>query len=111
MSTHDSLQPMAALGTTLSSFDRTYDPSAAVFRLSPQRSVTRPFRVYGHLQTSTETNMPVSEMTALGWFHTAACMVALVAGAIQLCSEKGTAAHALRGKVYFWSMVIAFGLT
>jgi uncharacterized membrane protein len=55
--------------------------------------------------------MPVSEMTLLGWFHTAACMVALVAGATQLCSEKGTAAHALRGKVYFWSMVIAFGTT
>jgi uncharacterized membrane protein len=55
--------------------------------------------------------MPVSEITALGWFHTAACMVALVAGAIQLWSEKGTAAHALRGKVYFWSMVIAFSMT
>jgi uncharacterized membrane protein len=55
--------------------------------------------------------MPVSEMTLLGWFHTAACMVALVAGAMQLWGEKGTAAHALRGKVYFWSMAIAFGLT
>ena len=55
--------------------------------------------------------MPVSEITALGWFHTTACMVALVAGAMQLWSEKGTAAHALRGKVYFWSMVIAFGTT
>jgi uncharacterized membrane protein len=50
-------------------------------------------------------------MTALGWFHSAACMVALVAGAMQLWSEKGTAAHVLRGKVYFWSMVIAFGTT
>jgi uncharacterized membrane protein len=55
--------------------------------------------------------MPVSEMTPLGWFHTAACMVALVAGAMQLWSEKGTAAHALRGKFYVWSMVIAFGTT
>jgi uncharacterized membrane protein len=55
--------------------------------------------------------MPVSEMTLLGWFHTAACMVALVAGAMQLWSEKGTAAHTLRGKFYFWSMVIAFGTT
>lgn len=55
--------------------------------------------------------MPISEMTPLGWFHTAACMVALVAGAIQLYGEKGTAAHAFRGKVYFWSMVTAFGTT
>lgn len=55
--------------------------------------------------------MPVSEMTPLGWFHTAACLVALIAGAIQLGSRKGTAAHAVRGKVYFWSMVIAFGTT
>jgi len=55
--------------------------------------------------------MPISEMTPLGWFHTAACMVALVAGAIQLCGEKGTTAHALRGKVYSWSMVVAFGTT
>jgi len=55
--------------------------------------------------------MPISEMTPLGWFHTAACLVALVAGAIQLFGEKGTAAHVLRGRVYFWSMVIAFGAT
>ena len=55
--------------------------------------------------------MPISEMTPLGWFHTAACMVALVAGAIQLFAKKGTTAHALRGKVYLWSMVIAFGTT
>lgn len=55
--------------------------------------------------------MPISEMTPLGWFHTVACLVALVAGAIQLCARKGTAAHALRGKIYFWSMGIAFVLT
>lgn len=55
--------------------------------------------------------MPISEMTLLGWFHTAACMVALVAGAMQLFGEKGTAAHVMRGRAYFWSMVIAFGLT
>jgi uncharacterized membrane protein len=55
--------------------------------------------------------MPVSEMTALGWFHTAACVVALVAGAMQLFREKGTATHSLRGQAYFWSMVLAFGST
>lgn len=55
--------------------------------------------------------MPVSEMTLLGWFHTAACLVALVAGAMQLFGEKGTSAHALRGKVYLWSMAFAFGST
>jgi uncharacterized membrane protein len=38
-------------------------------------------------------------------------MVALVSGAMQLFGEKGTVAHALRGKVYFWSMVVTFGLT
>jgi uncharacterized membrane protein len=55
--------------------------------------------------------MPVSEVTALGWFHTAACMVALVAGALQLFGKKGTAAHALRGKIYFWSILIAMATT
>jgi uncharacterized membrane protein len=55
--------------------------------------------------------MPVSDVTLLGWFHTAACMIALVVGAIQLFSNKGTIAHARRGSVYFWSMVIANGTT
>ena len=35
--------------------------------------------------------MPISEVTPLGWLHTAACMVALLVGAIQLGSRKGTA--------------------
>jgi len=51
--------------------------------------------------------MPISDITPLGWIHTAACMVALVVGAIQLGSRKGTVRHAWRGNVYFWSMVIA----
>jgi uncharacterized membrane protein len=55
--------------------------------------------------------MPVGEITLIGWIHTAACMVALVVGAMQLFGEKGTAAHALRGKLYLWSMVVASGLT
>ena len=55
--------------------------------------------------------MPVSEVTALGWFHVAASMVALVAGALQLFGKKGTAAHALRGKIYFWSLSIALVTT
>jgi len=55
--------------------------------------------------------MPISEVTALGWFHTAACMVALVVGALQLFGKKGTAAHALRGKIYLWSMLIALAAT
>ena len=55
--------------------------------------------------------MPISEVTALGWFHTAACVVALVVGALQLFGKKGTATHALRGKIYFWSMLIAMATT
>lgn len=55
--------------------------------------------------------MPVNEITALGWFHTAVCMAALVVGALQLFGKKGTAAHALRGKMYFWSMLIAMATT
>jgi len=55
--------------------------------------------------------MPVSDVTPLGWFHTAACLVALVIGAVQVGSTKGTAAHRWRGNVYFWSMVIANGTT
>jgi len=54
---------------------------------------------------------PISEVTAIGWVHTAACMVALVVGALQLFGKKGTAAHALRGKIYFCSMLIAMATT
>ena len=54
---------------------------------------------------------PISEVTALGWVHTAACIVALVDAAHQLFGKKGTAAHALRGKIYLWSMLFAFATT
>lgn len=55
--------------------------------------------------------MHINEITVLGWFHTTVCMVALLAGALQLFGKKGTAAHALRGKIYFWSMLIAMSTT
>jgi uncharacterized membrane protein len=58
-----------------------------------------------------ESHVPVSEVTALGWFHTAACSIALVFGALQLFGKKQTAAHPLRGKIYFWSMSIAMTTT
>lgn len=55
--------------------------------------------------------MTPGPITPIGWLHTAACTVALIAGAIQLTSAKRTPAHPLRGSVYFWSTVIAYGTT
>jgi uncharacterized membrane protein len=53
--------------------------------------------------------MPIGEVTLLGWFHSAAYTAALIAGAVQLFGAKGTPVHAVRGRIFFWSMVIANG--
>jgi uncharacterized membrane protein len=51
--------------------------------------------------------MRLSNISPLGWTHTVACVVAMVAGTRQLVGRKGTAAHALSGSIYFVSMLIA----
>jgi uncharacterized membrane protein len=51
--------------------------------------------------------MQLPEVSALGWIHSALCTVALTVGALQLARHKRSADHAIRGRVYFWSMVLA----
>ena len=50
--------------------------------------------------------MHVADITLIGWIHSLACLVALVAGALNLVAEKGTAQHKAVGGAYFWSMVL-----
>ena len=58
--------------------------------------------------------MHVADITLIGWIHTLACLVALVAGALNLAAEKGTPQHKAVGSAYFWSMIVlnlsAFGI-
>lgn len=49
--------------------------------------------------------MRVTDITLVGWFHAAVCLIALFAGALNLFSAKGTAQHRLVGNAYFWSMI------
>src|SRR5579862_9592395 len=49
--------------------------------------------------------MRISDITLIGWLHTITILVALIAGAINLVSDKGTAQHKLVGQTYFWSMI------
>lgn len=51
--------------------------------------------------------MNINDISLLGWNHTVACLLALIAGAMQLAGEKGTPAHALKCNIYCLSMVIA----
>jgi len=58
--------------------------------------------------------MHVADITPIGWIHTLACLVAIVAGALNLAAEKGTAQHRAVGRLYVWSMIVlnlsAFGI-
>ncbi len=49
--------------------------------------------------------MLTGNISLLGWFHSAACIVALVTGAWNLVMPKGTAAHRLMGRWYVYTMV------
>jgi uncharacterized membrane protein len=49
--------------------------------------------------------MLTGNISLLGWFHSAACIVALVAGAWNLVMSKGTALHRLVGRCYVYTMV------
>jgi uncharacterized membrane protein len=50
--------------------------------------------------------MHISDITAIGWLHSAACVIAFFAGANNLIAEKGTARHRAIGLAYFWSMIV-----
>jgi len=49
--------------------------------------------------------MLTGNISLLGWFHSAACIVALVTGAWNLVMPKGTALHRLVGRAYVTTMV------
>jgi len=49
--------------------------------------------------------MHIHDITLIGWFHSLACVIALLAGAINLAATKGTPRHKRVGRAYFWSMV------
>jgi hypothetical protein len=51
--------------------------------------------------------MNYNDISFIGWIHTLACVVAMITGAMELLSRKGTPAHAARGNTYFLSMVLA----
>jgi uncharacterized membrane protein len=45
------------------------------------------------------------DLYPIGWVHTLASLIALVAGAIVLVRPKGTSAHRLRGRIYVLAMI------
>jgi uncharacterized membrane protein len=45
------------------------------------------------------------DLYPIGWVHTLASLIALVAGAVVLVRPKGTPAHRLRGRIYVLAMV------
>jgi uncharacterized membrane protein len=49
--------------------------------------------------------MHVHDITLIGWAHTIACLIALVAGGWNIVGPKGTPRHILMGRVYVWSMI------
>jgi len=51
--------------------------------------------------------MNMDGVSFLGWVHTIACTVALLAGAYVLLREKGTARHKQMGRIYFYALLVA----
>lgn len=51
--------------------------------------------------------MRIGDIIFLGWVHVAPTIVALIAGAWNLCLPKGTALHRKVGLAYVWSMIAA----
>ena len=45
------------------------------------------------------------DLYPVGWVHTLASLIALMAGAIVLVRPKGTAVHRLRGRIYVLAMI------
>ena len=54
--------------------------------------------------------MDMQGVSLIGWIHTVACTVALIAGGWSIFAEKGTGPHKFRGHIYAWSMIAANGL-
>jgi uncharacterized membrane protein len=50
--------------------------------------------------------MRLDGISPIGWVHTAACILALIAGALQLWREKGTPPHRAIGTTYVLSMIV-----
>ena len=50
--------------------------------------------------------MLIENISAIGWLHSIACVIALAAGAWNLVMPKGTAIHRLVGRAYFYTMVV-----
>ena len=51
--------------------------------------------------------MRVGDIVFFGWVHVVPTIVALIAGAWNLCLPKGTALHRKVGLAYVWSMIAA----
>lgn len=52
-------------------------------------------------------HMEAAPVSLIGWLHTAACVIAMIAGTVQLVSRVGTPRHRMLGDAYFYSMVVA----
>lgn len=51
--------------------------------------------------------MPVPPISLIGWLHTAVCVAAMAAGAVALCTRKGSARHRRCGRWYVRTMIAA----
>jgi uncharacterized membrane protein len=50
--------------------------------------------------------MHIHDITLIGWVHTLACLIALVAGGWNIVGAKGTPRHILMGRVYVVAMIV-----
>jgi uncharacterized membrane protein len=50
--------------------------------------------------------MLIENISAIGWLHSIASVIALAAGAWNLALRKGTAIHRLVGRTYFYTMIV-----
>ncbi len=51
--------------------------------------------------------MSVAPISLIGWLHTAVCVAAMAAGAVALCTRKGSARHRRCGRWYVGTMIAA----
>jgi uncharacterized membrane protein len=51
--------------------------------------------------------MHISNISLIGWLHSVVCVIALVAGAVQIVRPKGTPSHVKWGRTYVVSMILA----
>ena len=49
--------------------------------------------------------MSVAPISLIGWLHTAVCVAAMAAGAVALCTRKGSARHRRWGRWYVGTMI------